>query len=310
MLAVFQLIETIAPTEQHRADHRRVRHRQGAGGARHPLQLAAQGAPVRGAQLRRALGNAPRLRALRPHERRVHRRRHATRRASSRSPRRGTIFLDEIGEMSPLVRSSCCACCRSASSAASAAPRKSRPTFASLPRPTATLRRWWRKASSARTSSTASTSSRSGAAAARARRGHPASGGALRAGSRPRWARASPGSLARPCAASRPTPGRATSASSRTRSSARSRSSGRRRFLSRACRSRFECSRADRQPARRRPPKLSGQRIRSRAARATHRARVHRRSAQRAGGVKVKAAELLGMSFRSFRYYMKKYDLK
>jgi two-component system response regulator PilR (NtrC family) len=31
---------------------------------------------------------------------------------------------------------------------------------------------------------------------------------------------------------------------------------------------------------------------------------------KRAGGVKVKAAELLGMSFRSFRYYMKKYNLK
>ena len=31
---------------------------------------------------------------------------------------------------------------------------------------------------------------------------------------------------------------------------------------------------------------------------------------RQAGGVKVKAAELLGMSFRSFRYYMKKYNLK
>jgi two-component system response regulator PilR (NtrC family) len=31
---------------------------------------------------------------------------------------------------------------------------------------------------------------------------------------------------------------------------------------------------------------------------------------RRAGGVKVRAAELLGMSFRSFRYYMKKYNLK
>jgi len=31
---------------------------------------------------------------------------------------------------------------------------------------------------------------------------------------------------------------------------------------------------------------------------------------KQAGGVKVKAAELLGMSFRSFRYYMKKYNLK
>jgi len=31
---------------------------------------------------------------------------------------------------------------------------------------------------------------------------------------------------------------------------------------------------------------------------------------ERTGGVQVKAAELLGMSFRSFRYYVKKYNLK
>ena len=31
---------------------------------------------------------------------------------------------------------------------------------------------------------------------------------------------------------------------------------------------------------------------------------------ERAGGVQVRAAELLGMSFRSFRYYAKKYRLK
>ena len=30
---------------------------------------------------------------------------------------------------------------------------------------------------------------------------------------------------------------------------------------------------------------------------------------RKADGVKMKAAELLGMSFRSFRYYMKKYNL-
>ena len=35
--------------QQHRADHRRVGHRQGAGRPRHPLQLAAQGPAVRGA---------------------------------------------------------------------------------------------------------------------------------------------------------------------------------------------------------------------------------------------------------------------
>ena len=31
---------------------------------------------------------------------------------------------------------------------------------------------------------------------------------------------------------------------------------------------------------------------------------------KQAGGVQVKAAELLGMSFRSFRYYVKKYNLR
>ena len=31
---------------------------------------------------------------------------------------------------------------------------------------------------------------------------------------------------------------------------------------------------------------------------------------KRTGGVQVRAAELLGMSFRSFRYYVKKYNLR
>ena len=31
---------------------------------------------------------------------------------------------------------------------------------------------------------------------------------------------------------------------------------------------------------------------------------------KRADGVQVKAADLLGMSFRSFRYYVKKYNLR
>ena len=54
----------------------------------------------------------------------------------------------------------------------------------------------------------------------------------------------------------------------------------------------------------------AGEGVRPRAARPAPRARIHRRGAAPAGGVKVKAAELLGMSFRSFRYYMKKYNLK
>jgi len=31
---------------------------------------------------------------------------------------------------------------------------------------------------------------------------------------------------------------------------------------------------------------------------------------ERAGGVQVKAAEMLGMSFRSFRYYAKKFNIR
>ena len=31
---------------------------------------------------------------------------------------------------------------------------------------------------------------------------------------------------------------------------------------------------------------------------------------ERAGGVQVKAAEMLGMTFRSFRYYAKKFNLR
>jgi two-component system response regulator PilR (NtrC family) len=31
---------------------------------------------------------------------------------------------------------------------------------------------------------------------------------------------------------------------------------------------------------------------------------------ERAGGVQTKAAEMLGMSFRSFRYYAKKFNLR
>ena len=48
--------------------------------------------------------SAARVRAVRPHARRVHRRRHRTRRGCSRSPRRAPIFLDEIGEMSAVMQ--------------------------------------------------------------------------------------------------------------------------------------------------------------------------------------------------------------
>ena len=67
----------------------------------------------------------------------------------------GTMFLDEIGEMSRRCRPSCCRCCRTASSRGSAAARTCTSTCASSPRPTATSRRRSPTASSARTSSSA-----------------------------------------------------------------------------------------------------------------------------------------------------------
>ena len=58
------------------------------------------------------------------------------------------------------------------------------------------------------------------------------------------------------------------------------------------------------------PEGVPGRRVRPR----THVQHIEREyiaeALRRAGGVKVKAADLLGMSFRSFRYYTKKYNLK
>ena len=54
--------------------HRRERHRQGAGGARHSRQLAARRSRVRHRQLRQPAAGSARVDALRPREGRVHRR--------------------------------------------------------------------------------------------------------------------------------------------------------------------------------------------------------------------------------------------
>ena len=108
-------------------------------------------------------------------------------------------------------------------------------------------------------------------------------------------------------AACRRTPGPATSASSRTPSSGPSRSSAARRFWSRACPSRSAARR--RQAAGAAVPSENfpdnGFDLEQHV---QHIEREYIAEAlKRAGGVKVKAAELLGMCFRSFRYYMKKY---
>ena len=90
--------------EEHRAHHRRDRHRQGDGGARDSLpQRAARDAADQG-ELRGDSRNAARVGAVRPRPRRLHRRDRRARRASSRSPTAARIFLDEIGTMSPALQ--------------------------------------------------------------------------------------------------------------------------------------------------------------------------------------------------------------
>ena len=148
------------------------------------------------------------------------------------------------------------------------------------------------------------------AAAARAARGHPAARRALpgevhRADGEGR----SPGSRTTRWSCSSATTGRATSASSRT-------------CIERAVA--LEATPAILPDSL--PPTIRGDAPRSRRPRPVdalpesgfdleaHVKEIERgyiaEALKRAGGVQVKAAELLGMSFRSFRYYVKKYNLR
>ena len=84
------------------ADHRRERHRQGAGRARDPRARArAATGPSSPSTAPRIPDDAARERAVRPRARRLHRRDRARAAAASRRPHGGTLFLDEIGEMPP-----------------------------------------------------------------------------------------------------------------------------------------------------------------------------------------------------------------
>ncbi len=73
MLAVFDLVESVAAHDEHRAHHGRVGHRQGTGRARASSAVAAARSSLCGAQLRRAHRDAARVRAVRPHEGQLHR---------------------------------------------------------------------------------------------------------------------------------------------------------------------------------------------------------------------------------------------
>ena len=87
-----------------RAHHRRVGDRQGAGRQGDPLQQPAAGAPLRGGQLRRHPRHAARERAVRLQARRLHRRARPIAQGLFVEADGGTIFLDEIAELSPALQ--------------------------------------------------------------------------------------------------------------------------------------------------------------------------------------------------------------
>ena len=99
MREIQQVIEQAARADVDRADLRRDRHRQGAGGPGHPRPLPAPTGRLRQGQLRGHAARAARERAVRPRARRLHRRRTSASRAGSSSPTAARIFLDEIGEL-------------------------------------------------------------------------------------------------------------------------------------------------------------------------------------------------------------------
>ena len=71
---VIRRIELVSATPQHGVDHRRNRHRQGAGGARRAQSQRAARHAVRQGQLRGHSRDAARIGAVRPCQRGVHRR--------------------------------------------------------------------------------------------------------------------------------------------------------------------------------------------------------------------------------------------
>ena len=126
---------------RHRADSRRERRRQGAGRARHPPALVAQGSAVRQGELRGAAGGAARERAVRPREGRVHRRGDDAHRQVRAGRHRHDLPRRDRRDEGRRCRPSCCTCCRTRSSRSSAATSRSTSTCASSPPPTAISKR-------------------------------------------------------------------------------------------------------------------------------------------------------------------------
>ena len=119
---VLRQVELVAPTDATVLITGEVRHRQGAGRARHPRRQPAQQPAADPRQLRGDPARTVRERALRPRQGRVHRRaRDAS--AGSSWPTAARCSSTRSATCRSSSRPSCCACCRRASSSASARTR-------------------------------------------------------------------------------------------------------------------------------------------------------------------------------------------
>ena len=119
-------------------DLRRIRHRQGTGGARAARIRPAPQRPVRRHQHGGDPARPDRIGAVRPREGRLHRRAAAARPAASSRPRAARCSSTRSATCRWRRRRGCCACCSRANTRPSAAARRSRPMCASSPPPTRT----------------------------------------------------------------------------------------------------------------------------------------------------------------------------
>ena len=141
----------------HRADHRRVRHRQGADRARDPPSGHSPGPSLRRRELRGPAGRAPGVGAVRPRAGRLHRRARAEAgEVRGGAHRHAPPGRDRDRSGSTSSRRSC-ERSRSARSSGWGVAARSGSTSASSPPATRTCARRWRPAGSGRTCSTAST---------------------------------------------------------------------------------------------------------------------------------------------------------
>ena len=99
LLDALEIAEKAAPDRPAGADRRRKRHRQGTDGQGDPRQRRARRPALHLGQLRRHSREPARVRTVRPPARARSPAPPTTARASSRARIRGTIFLDEIGEL-------------------------------------------------------------------------------------------------------------------------------------------------------------------------------------------------------------------